>query len=139
MAISSPALETPATASSGRADRNLTPIKNWSRLFCAQCLKNLWNSGYAKNRQASMFPIETVLDPSLAPRTLDEVLVYYADKLFDGSRLVTVQERLAALEERYPESASRIRACQPALMEHERFICERLKNTPERLNNCLLA
>ena len=42
------------------------------------------------------------------PNTWEEKLVYFADKLAEGSKLVELDERLQALYERYPEKASLI-------------------------------
>ncbi len=43
-----------------------------------------------------------LIDPALAPHTWEEKLVNLADKLAEGSRLVSPQERLTALQQRYP-------------------------------------
>jgi len=57
----------------------------------------------------------TILEPTCAPATWEEKLVFYADKIVEGDRVVTLDERLQALCGRYPENAARMRACLPAL------------------------
>lgn len=57
------------------------------------------------------------LTSSKPPRTIEERLVYFADKLAEGSRLVEVQERLNSLMTRYPHDQERIAAMTPALAE----------------------
>jgi putative nucleotidyltransferase with HDIG domain len=44
-----------------------------------------------------------LIDPALAPRTWEEKLVNLADKLAEGPSLATPQERLNALQQRYPD------------------------------------
>lgn len=44
------------------------------------------------------------------PRTLEERIVYFADKLAEGSRLVDFETRLQALSRRYPADAEKILA-----------------------------
>jgi putative hydrolase of the HAD superfamily len=48
------------------------------------------------------------LGTELAPRSWEEKLVYFADRLAEGSRAVNLQERLDALSRRYPSYANRI-------------------------------
>jgi len=43
----------------------------------------------------------TLLDEVRMPRTWEQKLVYYADKLVEKNELVSVDERLAGLQERY--------------------------------------
>lgn len=68
----------------------------------------------------------TILDPQSAPATWEEKLVYYADKVVEGDRVVPLEERLQALCARYPENAGRMRACLPAMHALEAEIASAL-------------
>lgn len=48
-----------------------------------------------------------ILDPDLGPKTLEQKIVYYADKRVRHDEIVTLAERLADGKERYPEWANR--------------------------------
>ncbi len=65
-----------------------------------------------------------------APPTWEQKLVFYADKLVEGSRLVPVQYRLMALRERYPAFAVKISTAEPRVLELEHEICSALGKTP---------
>jgi putative hydrolase of the HAD superfamily len=87
----------------------------------------LERSGYpALASIATRHVVDSVLDSSSAPHTWEEILVYYADKLFEGSQLIDPRARLSALASRYPAYAGSIRDSLPSLLELERQICERL-------------
>ncbi len=75
----------------------------------------------------------TILDPTSRPTTWEEKLVYYADKIVEGSGVVSVPERLAALCCRYPENAERMRACLPFILDLEAEIGAGLGLTPPEL------
>jgi len=74
-------------------------------------------------------------DPAYArrPRTWEERLVYFADKLIEQNRPVAIQERIAGLKNRYPASAQEIEDSLPVLLEHERDICALLETSPADL------
>ena len=67
-------------------------------------------------------PVYRLLDPALAPRTLEEKLVYVADRR-GGQRVETLEARLRDTAARNPEFAAEIgRALGPALaLEREVF------------------
>jgi HAD superfamily hydrolase (TIGR01509 family) len=71
--------------------------------------------------------IFTILDAESRPTTWEEKLVHYADKVVEGDRVVSLDERLQALYGRYPESAGRMRHCLPALRALEAEICAALQ------------
>jgi putative hydrolase of the HAD superfamily len=76
-----------------------------------------------------------IVDGALRPRTWEEKLVYYADKLVESSQIVSVQNRLAALRQRYkiatPETE--MKALINALSTLELEICQPMRFTPAEL------
>lgn len=56
-----------------------------------------------------------VLGPGRFPRTWEEKLVFYADKVVEEDKVVGLEERLSALRARYPEFAGKIKASEPFL------------------------
>jgi HD superfamily phosphodiesterase len=67
------------------------------------------------------------------PVTWEQKLVHYADKLAEGSRLVSLEERMLALKVRYPEYAGEINESQPFLYELQSDLCAQLDLTPTTL------
>ncbi len=67
--------------------------------------------------------LPTLEDERLRPRTWEEMLVYFADKLIEGSRLVDLDERIAGLHRRYPQDSREINAITPALHALKETIC----------------
>lgn len=72
------------------------------------------------------------LDPR-RPITWEQKLVYLADKLAEGSRLVSPQERIAALKHRYPGATAEIEAGVPGLFSHLEELCDHLRRSPDEL------
>ncbi|HEY4692615.1 MAG TPA: HAD-IA family hydrolase [Bellilinea sp.] len=76
-----------------------------------------------------------LVDDRLRPRTWEEKLVYYADKLVESSQIVSFQERLTALRERYkiatPEDE--MTALIDSLGALELEICRPMGFTPVKL------
>ncbi len=74
-------------------------------------------------------------DPDYArrPLTWEQKLVNYADKLADGSRLVTIEQRLEGLKARYPQQAASLENSMAALGPLQAEICARLELTPQAL------
>jgi putative nucleotidyltransferase with HDIG domain len=58
----------------------------------------------------------SLTEPEDRPTRWEEKLVYFSDKLVESGRLVSPEERLAALSLRYPASAARIEAMQSPLL-----------------------
>ncbi len=73
------------------------------------------------------------------PRSWEEKLVHFADKLVEDSRPVSLQDRLAALQARYPAFAHEISGSLPILVGMEREICTQLEITPDELIRRLSA
>jgi putative hydrolase of the HAD superfamily len=67
------------------------------------------------------------------PRTWEQKLVHYADKLAEGANLVTIEERLLALKSRYPQFAQEMEGSWPVLHALQLEICDRLDLTPAEL------
>jgi putative hydrolase of the HAD superfamily len=55
-------------------------------------------------------------DPQQAPRTWEEKIVHFADKICEGARFVEWSERLAGLTSRYPDQVEALRGCTPAVL-----------------------
>ncbi len=72
-------------------------------------------------------------EPVRQPRTWEEKLVYYADKLVESTRLVSLSERMTALNQRYPTYQERFTAGFPAVLELQSEICRILGVSPEDL------
>ena len=72
-----------------------------------------------------------ILDSSSGPQTWEQKLVYFADKLAEGSRLVTVQERITALKNRYHIDNDLINRLMPALLGLQEQISSAIKMTPD--------
>jgi putative hydrolase of the HAD superfamily len=77
-------------------------------------------------------PHEHADDPR-RPLTWEQKLVHFADKLAEGARLVSLDERFLALKRRYPQYASQMDASRPHLDELEQQICARLETSPRGL------
>ena len=77
--------------------------------------------------------IFAILDPEAAPRTWEEKLVYYADKIAVGDEFQGVAARIEALCWRYPEMTERFRLCRPQILDLEAEICARLGATVEQV------
>lgn len=67
------------------------------------------------------------------PRTWEEKLVHFADKLAEGSHLASLEERIRALMGRYPTAAAEIQASHPLLVAQQEEICQALGITPEEM------
>jgi HAD superfamily hydrolase (TIGR01509 family) len=58
----------------------------------------------------------SLLDPENRPRTWEEKIVHFADKICEGARIVEWEERLRGLCQRYPSHAKAMQACTPAVL-----------------------
>jgi putative hydrolase of the HAD superfamily len=74
-------------------------------------------------------------DPQEGPQSWEEKLVYFADKLVEGSGLVTFKERLQALRSRYrmEEKGHPISEIVPALEKLQAEICQAIHIAPDEL------
>jgi putative hydrolase of the HAD superfamily len=76
-------------------------------------------------------------DADSSPRTWEEKLVHFADRLAEGSRLVSLDERLRALCERYPPNAASIHQQQAPEEALQAEICQAAGIAPENLFTAL--
>lgn len=76
--------------------------------------------------------ISAIRDPQRAPRTLEEKIVYYADRR-GGLTMLSVDERVAEQEHRHPDHAAAIRACIEPVKALERELFRTLPFGPEAL------
>lgn len=76
--------------------------------------------------------MSAILDPERGPRTWEQKLVYYCDKVVEGDRVVTFAERLEALCGRYPQYAEEMRACESAVLALEEEIRRMLGASPSQ-------
>lgn len=67
------------------------------------------------------------------PRTWEEKLVYFADKLVEGGALASLEKRVEALAKRYPQERDRILAMTPALMALQAEISQAAGLSPDDL------
>jgi putative nucleotidyltransferase with HDIG domain len=95
-----------------------------------------WLMGYGWPELAEIacrHPVFVIQDPTQKPRTWEERLVFYADKIVERNQIVPVSTRIDRLCERYPEKEAEIRECeQPVLILEER-LCKPLACSPEEL------
>jgi putative hydrolase of the HAD superfamily len=82
---------------------------------------------------ARRHPLFTLRHPDLAPRTWEEKLVYFTDKLVEGSRIAGLEERVLSLRRRYPDDDAHIAAMTPALIDLQAEICAAAGISPELL------
>ncbi len=81
---------------------------------------------------ARRHPVYAVLDPRSAPRTLEEQLVYYADRRA-GMAVLPLDERITETAMRYPQYAGEIERSRPFAREIERIVFDGLSLTPDQL------
>jgi putative nucleotidyltransferase with HDIG domain len=67
-----------------------------------------------------------LIQPDLAPRTWEEKLVFFADKLVEGSRIAGLDERIVSLRRRYAHNSEKIAAMAPALFTLQDEVCAAL-------------
>ncbi|NLE76685.1 MAG: HDIG domain-containing protein [Chloroflexi bacterium] len=70
--------------------------------------------------------ISSLLQDDDRPRTWEEKLVYYADKVVEGDQVVPVPQRMAALALRYPTLQATLQRCEPMVLALEAEICAQL-------------
>ncbi len=74
--------------------------------------------------------IGNLLSEENRPQTWEQKIVNYADKLSEGSSIVSLDERLSALQQRYPNFAEKIRNNTPLIKDLESEILDPLGLTP---------
>jgi putative hydrolase of the HAD superfamily len=77
--------------------------------------------------------IFSILDPTTRPAAWEEKLVYYADKIVEGDRIVGMLARVEALHRRYPEYTDEFDRCLPSVVDLEAEIVSRLGVSPQEL------
>jgi putative hydrolase of the HAD superfamily len=77
--------------------------------------------------------LPAVLDSQAGWQTWEQKLVFYADKLVEGDRLVPLAGRFQALKARYPAYAGQIERSAPLVYALEAGLCARLGKAPEDL------
>ncbi|MBN2048246.1 MAG: HAD hydrolase-like protein [Anaerolineaceae bacterium] len=78
-----------------------------------------------------------VLEEGNAPETWEEKLVYFADKIVEGNRLMPFLERMKRLEGRYPQNTALIRASTPYVESLQRQICDLIGFEPHDMMDVL--
>lgn len=77
--------------------------------------------------------IGDLVSDKTSPQTWEEKIVNYADKLSEGNTLVSIDERLEALQDRYPDFAAKIKKNTPYVKALEDEIITALGTTPGNL------
>ena len=78
-------------------------------------------------RRHVLFSVE---DSRSRPETWEQIAVYFADKLVEGSTFVGLAPRLEALQGRYSHHKERIQQTIPALEDMQAEICRHLGYLP---------
>ena len=65
----------------------------------------------------------SIHDPVEAPRTLEEILVYFCDKIVEGASVIPLENRIDKLSQRYAKNEARIKACLPLLQKMQAELC----------------
>jgi len=78
-------------------------------------------------------PLFAIQDPYQKPRTWEERLVFYADKIVERNQLVPVATRIKRLCERNPDQENEIRESQAAVSALEANLCRPLNCSPDEL------
>lgn len=71
-----------------------------------------------------------LLDPERRPQTWEQKVVYLADKYTEGSRFVTLDERMQALRQRYRMDPAEIAELEPELRSLQAELCEAINIEP---------
>jgi len=64
-----------------------------------------------------------LMDDTSRPLTWEQKIVYLADKLVEGGRIVSLEERMNGFKEHYPQDGDRIHVCEPVIYKLEAEIC----------------
>lgn len=94
----------------------------------------LQDKGFSKLGRISIsHPAFTLLDPEKAPATLEERIVYIADKLVDGDQIVGLKARVANLRDRYPRDIVKFNLCEPLMQDLENETLSQMELDEPRL------
>lgn len=83
-------------------------------------------------------PLHAILDPTIAPKTIEEKLLYLADKMVKHT-IITVDERFALWrKEKLPEDAIKILdTAYPKVKELEQEICSTIGVDPNEISSTI--
>jgi HAD superfamily hydrolase (TIGR01509 family) len=73
------------------------------------------------------------LEDNCAPETTEQKLVYFMDKLVEGSRLVTLEERMDHLRQRYSLDPTKLESVMPHLYGMRAELCAQAGFPPEEM------
>lgn len=100
-------------------------------LRAAQMLNSRQQPALAEIAARHLLP--RIMDAEAGPKTWEQKMVYFADKLVEGGRIVPVEERMEALEKRYPQHAEGTRAAAPAILALQEELCRAMGVPVEEL------
>ncbi len=97
-------------------DLDKMQTKKTIKLHGVVASKILAENGYPElARIALCHPVFSVFDPDTSPTTREEKIVYLADKMVDGDKIVGVKRWLMKLHQRYPENSDAIEKAIPII------------------------
>ena len=87
--------------------------------------------------------ISSLYNDERCPRTWEQKIVHYADKIVEGSSVVMLEERIQAICKRYPHDIERILGSVAGVKQLQLEICNILELSPdglkERINEALMS
>jgi len=98
----------------------------------AQILLDLHQSRLAEIARCHL--ISSLFDEKRSPRTWEQKIVHYADKVVEGASLVMLEERIQAICKRYPHHAERILGSVSGVKRLQSEICEEMGVSVDQLN-----
>lgn len=78
-------------------------------------------------------PIFSLLQEERKPETWEQIVVYLADKYIEGASIASLEQRLYALQQRYPHDHRYIHNVTSKLMALQEELCGELKTDPQEL------
>jgi putative nucleotidyltransferase with HDIG domain len=101
-------------------DLDKLQTKKTIKLHGVVASKILADNGYPElARIALCHPAFSVLDPDTSPTTWEEKIVFLADKIVEGDKIVGVKRRLMKLHKRYPENSDAFQKMIPIIQSME--------------------
>lgn len=87
--------------------------------------------------------ISSLFDDKCSPKSWEQKIVHYADKIVEGSAVVMLEERIQAICKRYPHHAERILGSVNGVKQLQSEICDELGLTADqlriRISNALMG
>jgi putative hydrolase of the HAD superfamily len=94
----------------------------------AYAAKILDEMGYPQLAQiAQRHLLFSITQTETAPRTLEDKVVYFCDKIVENSQVVPLTERIARLQQRYAHDQAKIQACLPPLLKMQEELCASMR------------